>query len=41
MVGGLKVLTVKSWREGESEALFAELRNDMHKHEPVKIWGQA
>jgi quinol monooxygenase YgiN len=34
MVGGLKVLTVKSGREREFEALFAELRNEMHKHEP-------
>jgi quinol monooxygenase YgiN len=34
MVGGLKTLTVKSGRESEFEALFAELRNDMHKHEP-------
>jgi quinol monooxygenase YgiN len=33
MVGGLKVLTVKSGREREFEALFAELRNEMHKHE--------
>jgi quinol monooxygenase YgiN len=34
MVGGLKILTVKSGLEREFEALFAELRNDMHKHEP-------
>ena len=34
MVGGLKVLTVKSGREREFEALFAELRNEMHEHEP-------
>ena len=34
MVGGLKVLTVKSGREREFEALFAELRNEMPKHEP-------
>ena len=34
MVGGQKILTVKSGREREFEALFAELRNDMHKHEP-------
>ena len=34
MVGGLKVLTVKSGREREFEALFVELRNEMHKHEP-------
>ena len=34
MVGGLKVLTVKSGRESEFEALFAERRNDMHTHEP-------
>jgi quinol monooxygenase YgiN len=33
MVGGLKVLTVKSGREGEFETLFAELRHEMHKHE--------
>lgn len=34
MVAGLKILTVKSGREREFEALFAELRNEMHKHEP-------
>jgi heme-degrading monooxygenase HmoA len=34
MVGGLKILTVTSGREREFEALFAELRSDMHKHEP-------
>ena len=34
MVGGLKVLTVKSGREREFEALFAEVRNEMHNHEP-------
>lgn len=34
MVGGLKILTVISGREREFEALFAELRNDMHTHEP-------
>ena len=34
MVGGLKILTVKSGRESEFEALFAELRNEMYKHEP-------
>lgn len=34
MVGGLKALTVKSEREREFEVLFAELRNDMHTHEP-------
>jgi len=34
MVGGLKVLTVKSGQEREFEGLFAELRNEMRKHEP-------
>ena len=33
MVGGLKILTVKSGRELEFEALFAELRSEIHKHE--------
>lgn len=30
----LKILTVTSGREREFEALLAELRNDMHTHEP-------
>ncbi len=34
MVGGLKILTVTLGREMEFEALFAELRNEMHTHEP-------
>lgn len=34
MVGGQKILTVTSGRESEFEALFVELRNEMHKHEP-------
>jgi quinol monooxygenase YgiN len=34
MVGGLKVLTVIPGREREFEELFAELRNEMRRHEP-------
>ena len=37
MVGGQKILTVKAGREREFEALFAELRNEMHKHEPGRV----
>jgi quinol monooxygenase YgiN len=34
MVGGLKIIRVKSGREVEFERLFAELREQMHIHEP-------
>jgi len=34
MVGEQQILTVTMGRETEFEALFAELRNDVHKHEP-------
>ena len=34
MVGEQQILTVTSGRESEFEALFAELRNEMRKHEP-------
>jgi quinol monooxygenase YgiN len=34
MVGGLKIIEVKKGHEAEFEALFAELRAEMRKHEP-------
>ena len=34
MVGGLKIVVVKEGREQEFESLFAELRQEMRKHEP-------
>ena len=34
MVGGLKVIRVKTGHEQQFETLFAELRKEMHDHEP-------
>ena len=34
MVGGLKIILVKSGHEREFESLFRELRAAMHEHEP-------
>ena len=34
MVGGLKIILVKPGHEQEFETLFAELRREMHDHEP-------
>jgi quinol monooxygenase YgiN len=34
MVGGLKIVQVKAEHVAEFERLFAELRAEMHKHEP-------
>jgi quinol monooxygenase YgiN len=34
MIGGLKIIQVKSGHEAEFEGLFAELREQMRLHEP-------
>jgi len=34
MVGGLKIIQVKKGHEADLERLFAELRSEMHTHEP-------
>lgn len=34
MVGGLKIIQSKAGHEAEFESLFAELREEMRKHEP-------
>lgn len=34
MVGGLKIFTVKAGKEAAFEALFAQLREEIRRHEP-------
>jgi quinol monooxygenase YgiN len=38
MVGGLKHVLVKAGREREFEKLFADLREEMRKHEPGCVY---